>query len=317
MTHTLDMPKIDAEARKAEEACANYVRCSLSWTWPGTCRAIKGDLRDEIVSGLEATSSAVSTSTKMWDWRNNALSGIKSLKAEVTAYWKRVTIDWPDEAGVRLLPKALVEEFEAQMRVYRDVLARSAGEVQAQRDAIMTKAKEQRGRAFCGTDYPTNLAALFGLEWGYSSLKVSEELKEISAAAWSGEKTRQMARLLGAVRTAEEATMRELHEAASKLTERLAAIDQPVSDGERRPALYASMLEAVQEFCSRHAAVVCWGCDDIDEVVREAGGAVEGVTIDEVRANRAKRDAVSTALYEVVRRLEGMMPDLTQTDKAA
>src|SRR5262249_44146754 len=78
-TRKLDRQKLDADALKAEQAAQAYVRCSLSFEWPGTSRAVKGELRDEVVDTLEADSAAVSAATRMYNWRQSALSQVRAL----------------------------------------------------------------------------------------------------------------------------------------------------------------------------------------------------------------------------------------------
>src|SRR4051812_46728513 len=97
-TRKLDRQKIDAQAKKAEEAAQSYVKCSLSFEWPGASRAVKGGLKDEITNNLEASDKAVSASTRMYDWRNEALASIRALKREAAAYWQGLTVAWPEEA---------------------------------------------------------------------------------------------------------------------------------------------------------------------------------------------------------------------------
>jgi hypothetical protein len=309
-TRKLDRAKINSDAAKAEEASQNYVQVAVSWQWPGSSRAVKGSLREEIVDGLDAQSEAVSASTRMFQWRQPALARVRQLKREVQAYWHGLTVAWAEEAGARLLPKAKVEEFEARMNAYREQLAGLAAEVQAARAEIIERAKSQRGRAFSEADYPQDLSSLFELSWGYSSLQVSEELKSISATAYAAEKTRQTARLLGAVRMAEEQSVRELHQMAAKLASRLEAADAPLADGEARLPIFASMVESVKEFVARFSGVVCWGCDDLDEIVQEAGGAVEGVSAEDMKADREVRQQVAERLMSAARKLEAIIPEL-------
>lgn len=312
----LDLARIDADALKAEAAAQNYVRLSVSFTWPGTSRSVKGALKSEIVDGLEAAAEAVSASTRMYNWRNPALAAARELKAEITAFVKRNTVAWPDEPGARLLPKTKLDRFERQMQGYVSALAEAAVEVQAVREEILEQARAQRGRAFSEADYPADLAGLFSLSWSYSTLVVSEELKAVSQTAYAAEKTRQTARLLGAIRTAEEMSVRELHALAGKLQARLEAIDRDLSDGEARLPLSASLVESLSDFCSRFASVMQWGCDDLAEVVAEAGGSIDGLTAADLKRDRETRGEVSVCLLATLGRLESIIPALAEEQYA-
>lgn len=313
MTTTLpriDLARIEADARKAEQAASAYVRLTLAFAWPGSSRAVKGGLRDEIVDGLEAAAEAVSASTRMWNWRNPALSAARELRAEIVAFVKGHTIAMPGEPGVRLLPKAKLDRFEKRMQDFVSLLAEAAVEVQADRDAIVDEAKNQRGRAFDANDYPADLAALFGLSWSYGVLTVSEELRNISQTAYAAEQTRQTARLLGAVRMAEEMAVRELHEMAGKLAARLEALDAPLSEGEARLPISEGMVEALAEFCGRFGNVVKWGCDDLEEIVNEAGGAIAGLDARDLKQDRETRQEVGESLARAAKKLEEIAPEL-------
>jgi hypothetical protein len=208
------------------------------------------------------------------------------------------------------LPKAKLAAFEARMTGHLEELRRLAREVQDSREEIIRQAKERRGRAFDEGDYPADLATLFDLSWSYSSLVISDELKAVSATAYAAERTRQTARLLGAVRLAEEQSVRRLHELAGKLSARLEALDRDLAPGESRLPFTADAVGAVGEFCAHFSEVVCWGADDVAEVVAEAGGAVDGVSLEELREDAELRQTVRGKLGEVGARLAALVPAL-------
>ena len=56
--------------------------------------------------------------------------------------------------------------------------------------------------------------------------------------------------------------------------------------------------------------VVCWGADDVAEVVAEAGGTVDGVSLQELREDAELRQTVAGRLGEVGKRLAALVPAL-------
>src|SRR5262249_43207791 len=61
--------------------------------------------------------------------------------------------------------------FDAALRERDFQLYAAAQEVQAAREEIVAEARGRLGRAFNPADYPTDLAALFGMEVNYPSLQ--------------------------------------------------------------------------------------------------------------------------------------------------
>src|SRR4051812_2074676 len=81
-----DRSNIDAAGDRAAEASKAYVLVSVRWSWPGSTRAVKGDLREGMAEELEASAAAVSASTRMYDCRIAELTRLRQLKRAADAW---------------------------------------------------------------------------------------------------------------------------------------------------------------------------------------------------------------------------------------
>jgi hypothetical protein len=290
---------IETNATKAEQACLNYLKSRVSWGWPGASRAVRGVLKDEVAQTLSSEASSTRASTDLYNWRHPALAALRAFKRQVRDWWFSRTIAWTED-GVRLLPKGKVEEFEAELGARREELAGLAQAAQEARYEIVQEARARRGKAFSEADYPADLSGLFALEWGYESLTVSPELAEISRGAYAAEQVRQMARVLGAVQLAEQAQLDRLSELVGRLLHTLTPPDE--EEGRRRP-IYSAAVDQLRDFCSEFSGLILWGCDDVQEVVAEAGSVIAGLDADDLRRNAELRQEVSGKLAEIARQL--------------
>jgi hypothetical protein len=311
----IDRAGVDRSGEKAAEAMRAYVLVAVRWAWPGGTRAVGGSLRDRIVAEVEGTHAGVVASTKTYDWSHPALSKLRSLKSEVTAYVKGMTLPWPDQDGMRLLPKDRLDDFERSLHAFGEKLTALKVEVQAVRGEVVERSRTMRGKAFSETDYPSDLASLFGLLWAYHSAAPSDELAKLSSGAYAAEKARQTARMLGAVRMAEEQQAAALHEMAARLAARLEAHGKAMDEGEQALPVTAAMLDGVREFAAHFSDVVCWGCDDLEDIVREAGGAVEGIDAAELKKDAQGRQRLAKIMSEAAERLEKIAPALKMAEK--
>jgi hypothetical protein len=130
---------------------------------------------------------------------------------------------------------------------------------------------------------------------------VPEELREVSEGAYAAEQARQTMRVLGAVQLAEEAMLKELRGLVAHLSGRLS----PPEDGKRH-LLMGSMVENLRDFCSRFGEVVCWGCDDVAEVVEEAGRAIAGLDVKDLRRHEELRGQLAEDLGRVAEKLDAL-----------
>jgi hypothetical protein len=317
MSKKIDRTALDTEAAKVEEACNAYVKVTLSSSTAGRSRAVKGELHGRLAETMHAERSAMSATTQLFDSSHPTLKKASALLREAWASFDGSTVRWTEGKGTGLLPKAALEAFEATMADFQGRLALAAREVQEARTEIIAAARERRGLAFSEADYPADLSTLFGISWGYGSLKVPAELKKISKEAYAAEQARQMARVVGAVKLAEENSIRELHRLVSTLAERLEAADRPVERGQKRPPICATMLTAIGEFARHYGQVICWGTDELAEIVEEAGGTVTGITADELKLDAEARASVSAKLALVASQLEYLLPELAEAEHVA
>jgi len=215
----------------------------------------------------------------------------------VRALWEKSTLPYVED-GVRLLRKDGVEVFEAKMGEHAKELTRLAVEVQSARAEIIAEARVRRGKAFNLGDYPADLSSLFGLSWSYDVLTVPEALREVGGGAYAAEQARHAARLLGAVQLAEEAMMGELAGLLDRLSGQLA----PPVGNERKPVTTAA-VEGLRELCSTFAMSLGWGADDLEDIAQEAGEAIAGVELNELRRNWQRRGEVREKLLAVRARI--------------
>src|SRR5262245_7959778 len=81
------------------------------FTWFGVRKTLTPEQKSQAAESFGAEGDFLSARKKLLDTRHVAFKEVTAVKGKVQAYWRSVSLPYP-EPGIRLLRQALVEEFQ-------------------------------------------------------------------------------------------------------------------------------------------------------------------------------------------------------------
>lgn len=228
-----------------------------------------------------------------------------SLVEAAIKYWNSVTTPWPGERGKRLIKRHRIESFEATMRNILDDLGDAMAELDGVwRTEVMDEARKRLVRLFDAGDYPASPIGEWGFDWEFPNVEPPEFLKQLNPELYEAESNRIRARFSEALTAAEDAIANEFGAMIAKLAERL----QPDAEGNVK-TFHASSVEKLQEFFARFADLTVGSNADLDALVSQAQGLLEGRTPTELRKDATVRQQIAEGLSGIYERVAEYMVD--------
>jgi len=217
---------------------------------------------------------------------------LANIRNRMLGTWRGLTLPFV-EAGVRLIPRQLVGEFESRMSLLKDELASAVDELQQEWPRLKEAAAARLGAFYNPDDYPDNLEELFSVSWSYPETSVPSYLMAIDAGVYRREAARVAEKFEQAVELAEQGFVEEFNKLVSHLTERLTD-----SDGERK-IFRDSSLESLREFFQRFRQMRLGGRagEQLEELIAEAQGIVAGIIPQDLRDSSSLRRAQGGRLF--------------------
>ena len=205
------------------------------------------------------------------------------------AYWKANTMPYSHaEKGIRLIRRSLVPQFEQRMTELVDELSEAVVDAQEHlEDEILPEARERLQELFDPADYPGSLLGQWKFDWEYPNVEPPEYLLQLNPELYHAEKTRIEARFSEALQAAEEVLAKEFGSMLQKLAERLT----PSEDGKRKTFQYTRVTQ-LQEFFQRFQYLSVGSNAELERLVGEAKGLLEGKTSDELRKSAELRETI-------------------------
>jgi hypothetical protein len=244
----------------------------------------------------------IRASKRLLDSAHPTMKLLANIRNRMLGTWRGLTLPFV-EAGVRLIPRQLVGEFESRMSMLKDELASAVDELQQEWPRLKEAAAGRLGTLYNPDDYPDNLKDLFVVSWSYPDTSVPSYLMAIDASVYRREAARVAEKFEQAVELAEQGFVEEFSKLVSHLTERLTD-----TDGERK-IFRDSSLESLREFFQRFHQMRLGGRagEQLEELIAEAQGIVAGIAPQDLRESGSLRQTVALDLARVGKDLEGMM----------
>jgi len=279
------------------------VACRLHTAKLGTRRALTRDQVRTAAAGFHADVKALSASKKLVDTSHPAYREVTSVLRRAKAYWKSLTVPYPDK-GTRLLLRDRVEDFNKQMERYQAALEEAVQKLQENYAEIRAQAQQTLGDLFDPYDYPGSLVAEFELGWDWPNIEPPAYLKSVHPELYKQEMARIQSRFEEAVALTEQAFVNKFHDLVARLSDRL----KGGVDG--KPKVFqASTVENLQGFFDEFKSLDIGSSHELTQLIEQAQAVVGGLDAKELRSNEALRESVGGQLGGIEEALGSMMVD--------
>lgn len=302
MTTLLDQPP-NTTTTPAEQLRTTMAAMRLSFTWFGTRKTLSPDQRAQAAESFGAEGSYLSAGKKLLDVKHPAFRAVTAVKNRAGSYFKGVSLPFP-EPGLRLIRYDQLGEINDRMGTFRTELNEAVDKLDRHFDALKAAARERLGSLYNEADYPTALQGLFAMTWDFPSVEPPDYLQQLNPDVYRQECQRAQARFGEAVQLAEQAFTDELAKLVSHLTERLSGTE----DG--RPRVFRdSAVNNLTEFFQRFRQLNIGSNEQLDRLVADAQGIVQGIKPQTLRDDQSLRQHVATELSAVQSVLDGLLID--------
>ena len=282
---------------------ATMAALRLQFTWFGTRKSLSPQQKDQAAQSFGAAGPFLSAGKKLIDTRHPRFKAVAAVRHRATAYFQGSSLPYPEPA-VRLVRQDDVEALQARMTQFAEELDGAVEDLDEEFDELRLAAREQLGRLYCESDYPTSLAGLFGLSWDFPSVEPPEYLRRLSPELYRQECQRVSARFDEAVQLAEQMFLGELGELVSHLAERLSG------DADGKPKVFRdSAVENLAEFFQRFTRLNVRSNDQLQALVDEAQAVVGGLQPQQLRDSVSLRGLVAGQLSPIQGALDALMVD--------
>ena len=209
-----------------------------------------------------------------------AFKAVTAVRNRVIAFWKSMSLPYP-EPGIRLIRQDRIDEFDAQMREFREELAEAVETLDRHYSELKATARQRLGTLYNAGRLPGVAAGhVRRSTWDFPSVEPPDYLQQLNPELYEQECQRVQQRFDEAVRLAEEAFTAELAKLVSHLTERLSGSE----DG--KPKIFRdSAVENLTEFFERFRELNVRSNEQLDQLVADAQRVIRGVEPQDLRDN--------------------------------
>jgi len=280
-----------------------FTATKLAFTRFGVRRAVKDEKKAAMAQAVDANPDDVSAAKKLLDTKHPAYKEVTSIFSRCKAYWKEITMPFPQD-GIRLLRQDVLNEFQADMQRYRASLDQATAALNEVYCQMRYDARQRLGDLFDSADYPDTLDGAFEIRWEFPSIDPPDYLKNVNKRIWEEQRAIADARLNEAVMLAEQAFAAEFGELLSKLVDRLT----PNEMGEQK-TFRDSVITNLSEFMGRFRFLSVGSNAELEELIQRAKDVIEGKTADDLRKNAYTRELVKQEMTKLGESLESMLVD--------
>lgn len=272
----------------------------------GDARTLTVGQREQAAAVFHADPSLLRGRKMIFDRTTKEIRAANSAVDRACDIWRAFTVPYSAaEPGVRLIRRDRIAEFESAMRAALDELVDANAAVEdVYQTKIIPDAQARLGELFNAGDYPSTLVGAWGFDWEYPSIDPPDWLQQLNPALFAQEQARIRARFEEAVAATEAAFVEEFGAFVAKLAERLA----PGPDGKAK-TFHETTVTNLTEFFDRFRQLNIGSNAELDRLVAEAQGAVQGVTAKSLRTDALQRGTVRESLAAVYRQLTDLMVD--------
>jgi hypothetical protein len=230
------------------------------------------------------------------------LKAISRLDGEIRRYLYNICL--PFEVGIHLLPVAALETVEHRLREFRtEREALVAAFVAVYPNLCLDASTRLRG-LYNPADYPCpeEVHQQFGFSWRYPSFGVPDQLREISQEVWQQEREKAAQRMA----EASSEIQIVLRESMTKLVQHMADRLKDGVDGKPlrfKESTVGNLIEFLENFQFRNVT------DDheLQAMVDQARGLLQGVAVDDLRNTSELRVKVQQGMANLATELDGLM----------
>ena len=303
MNAQLQVPEARFDATEAgAELRANCLASRLHIRWLGVTRSLNPEQMASLVDPSEVDSGMIRASKRLVEGSHPTMRLLARIRNRLLGTWRGLTLPFV-EAGIRLIPRHLVGEFEARMTLLKEELAGAVEELKQEWPSLKEAAAARLGTFYSQEDYPEDLEESFSVSWSYPETSVPSYLMAIDPGLYRREAARVAERFEQAVELAEQGFVAEFSRLVGHLTERLTD-----SDGGRK-VFRDSSLASLREFFDRFRQMRLGSRSEeqLTELVDEAKRIVAGIAPKDLRDSGSLRQSVARDLAQLGRDLEGLM----------
>jgi hypothetical protein len=296
------------EPTSTSSQATNYLRSSmaatrLSFTWFGTRKSLTTQQKAIAADQFDAEVKFVSASKKLLDTQHPIFKEVTAIKGQIIHYWKSLTLPYP-EPGIRLIRHEDLEAFQIQMQWFQERLSAAVIQLDEHYEELKRIAGARLGQLYHSADYPYSLRQEFSVTWDFPSVEPPSYLRQLNPRLYAEECQRVQARFTEAVELAESAFMEEFSKLVTHLTERISGSD----DG--KPKVFRdSALDNLQEFFTRFRKLNIHSNPQLEELILQAEGLIQGVEPQQLRNKTRIRKQIATQLSTVQASLDGLLID--------
>ena len=275
----------------------------ISFEWFGTRKSLTRDQKTQAAESFGAEGTFLSAGKKLLDTGHPRFRAVNAVRQRVRTYWTSISLPFP-EAGIRLLRQDALTAFQEQMNLFVVELNEAVSQLDEQYLSLKSAARERLGSLFNDDDYPVSLTGLFEVTWDFPSVEPPDYLRQLNPELYEQECQRVQSRFEEAVRLAEDAFLGELSQLVSHLTDRLSG----QVDG--RPKVFRdSAIGNLHEFFERFRSLNVRSNEQLDVLVAQCQGIVQGIQPRELRKRGELRQQVASELSGVQAALDGLLID--------
>ncbi|QGJ68598.1 Hypothetical protein PBC10988_3100 [Planctomycetales bacterium 10988] len=282
---------------------ATMAAARLSFTWLGVRKSLNAQQKNQAADSFGAEGRFLSAGKKVIDTTHPAYKAVTAIRSQALSYWKGMSLPFP-EVGIRLIRQDTLGEFDARIAGFREQLEGAVLELDHHYDELRQQARERLGDLFDPRDYPPTLLGMFGIEHDYPSIEPPNYLRQLNPELYQQECQRVQARFEEAVQLAEQAFTEELTKLIEHLHERLSG----ETDG--NPKIFRdSAITNLTEFFERFRTLNIRSNAQLDELVSQARGIMQGVQPQYLRDSGVLREQIATQLSAVQTSLDDLLID--------
>lgn len=300
MTTLLEDPVVRPSTTPSQRLRTTMAAVRVSLSWLGTRKTLTAEQKTLAADAFGAEGAFLSAGKKLLDTKHPAFKAVTSIKGRIVSYWKSMSLPYP-EPGIRLIRQDKIDGLDAQMNEFKEELGEAVWQLDEHYAELKSRARDRLGSLYNPTDYPESLRGMFQVAWDFPSVEPPNYIQQLNPELYQQECERVAARFDEAVRLAEQAFMEELQQLVAHLTERLTG----QTDG--KPKVFRdSVANNLTEFFDRFKQLNVRSNEDLDTLVDQCRGIVNGVEPQTLRDNQGLRQHVATELSQV----QGVLDDL-------
>ena len=242
--------------------------------------------QSEVVASKGANSAKAASVYKNLFSECKELDAITKFQARARAEHYRLTLPW-DDRGARLLPTAMLLEYQKTMTRYRDEFQLLVDAFLDKYDTLVAAAAFQLGTLFDRTEYPSRnqVARKFSMDVSFTPLPTAGDFRlDIESEVQRDLIAQYEQRLETQLASANQDSWTRLHDALSRLSDRL-TIDE---DGTKRK-FHDTMVTGALELCDLLTQMNVTKDPALEKARARLEDVLQGVTPDELRKEDSTR----------------------------